>query len=219
MAKFLMAAVPVSGHVNPGIPIARRLIARGHQVVWYCGSHFRDRIIATGAQFEPFRTAPDFHEDTIKDLYGAIPTHTLLAHAKFYIRHLFYGPMAAYYNDMKMIMNRFDADLIISDDWFTGGIPFSEKKEKKWVIYGNTPLMVLSKDAPAPGTKMVPDHTIFGRNRDRITNCIVRFLFQSVGEADQRFACGGRPARHDSFFCGADYCRCRAGLEVQHRSL
>jgi UDP:flavonoid glycosyltransferase YjiC (YdhE family) len=33
--------MPVAGHVNPGLPIARALVGRGHEVVWYTGQHFR----------------------------------------------------------------------------------------------------------------------------------------------------------------------------------
>jgi|WetSurMetagenome_2_1015567.scaffolds.fasta_scaffold00022_27 MGT family glycosyltransferase len=180
MSKILMASVPTSGHVNPGLPIARRLVERGHEVVWYCGSRFGERITATGARFAPFRAATDFDDATVGHRFGPIHGRSLTAHVKFCIRHVFYGPMAAYYADMKEILKDFDADVIVSDEWFTGGIPFSEKKEKKWIIYGSTPLMVLDDDAPTPGTGMMPDSSKYGRYRDKIAKIIFRLLFRNV---------------------------------------
>lgn len=35
MSRFLFAPMPFTGHVNPGLPIARELVARGHDVRWY----------------------------------------------------------------------------------------------------------------------------------------------------------------------------------------
>ena len=44
---------PVSGHVNPGLPIARELVRRGHDVRWYSTPRFERAIVATGSPFDP----------------------------------------------------------------------------------------------------------------------------------------------------------------------
>lgn len=177
MARILFATVPLSGHVNPGIPIARRLVQLGHDVVWYCGIYYRGKIQSTGARFEPFRRAPEFHDGVVTSKFGRIPTRTLIAHSGFYIRRVFYDPMPAYYEDLQEVLKKFDADVIVSDEWFTGGIPFSEKKIKPWILYGNSPLMLITKDAPTPGAGLMPAKGHYGRNRDRIVNFIAGMLF------------------------------------------
>lgn len=177
MARILFATVPLSGHVHPGLPVARELVRMGHELTWYCGVHFREKILSTGARFEPFRKAPEFYDELITSKFGKVPTTTLLAHSSFYIRKVFYDPMPAYYEDLSGILQHFDADVIVSDEWFTGGIPFSEKKIKPWVIYGNSPLMLISPDAPTPGAGLMPAGGAFGRNRDRIVNAIATALF------------------------------------------
>jgi UDP:flavonoid glycosyltransferase YjiC (YdhE family) len=177
MARILIATVPLSGHVNPGLPIARRLVANGHEVRWYCGQHFRDTIEATGAVFEPFRRAKNFYDLSITEVFGKVPMRSLLAHSSYYIRKVFYNPMPAYYADIKDLLSSFDADVILSDEWFTGGIPFSELKTKPWIIYGNSPLMMVSGDAPPPGSGLLPAPGLYGKNRDRIVNAIARLLF------------------------------------------
>ncbi|MBE9182473.1 hypothetical protein IQ268_28390 [Oculatella sp. LEGE 06141] len=51
MARFLIATIPVVGHVSPMLPIAQTLISRGHEVWWYTGALFQERIAAIGARF------------------------------------------------------------------------------------------------------------------------------------------------------------------------
>lgn len=53
---FLIA--PMHGHVNPTLPVARELVARGHQVTYWLTAQFRDAVEATGACFQEIRTPP-----------------------------------------------------------------------------------------------------------------------------------------------------------------
>ena len=53
MARFLMMTAPYPGHLAPCIPISRKLIERGHDVVWITGREYEEKVKATGARFEP----------------------------------------------------------------------------------------------------------------------------------------------------------------------
>jgi UDP:flavonoid glycosyltransferase YjiC (YdhE family) len=44
MTRFLFATMPAAGHVGPLIPLAHELIARGHEVDWYTGDRYRDKV-------------------------------------------------------------------------------------------------------------------------------------------------------------------------------
>jgi UDP:flavonoid glycosyltransferase YjiC (YdhE family) len=59
MARILVATVPVIGHIVPILPLARELVARGHEVRWYSGRKHAARIEATGARFLSFTQARD----------------------------------------------------------------------------------------------------------------------------------------------------------------
>jgi UDP:flavonoid glycosyltransferase YjiC (YdhE family) len=59
MARFLMAATSVPGHVYPLLAVSQHLVGRGHEVVVHTGSPFRERAVATGARFVPFRREID----------------------------------------------------------------------------------------------------------------------------------------------------------------
>lgn len=65
MARFLLAAMPFTGHVIPMLAVAEALLGRGHSVRVYTGSAFRDRVEASGAVFVPWRNAPDFDENDL----------------------------------------------------------------------------------------------------------------------------------------------------------
>ncbi len=44
MARFLLSAVPFTGHVAPMRAVAAALVARGHDVRVYTGEAFRERV-------------------------------------------------------------------------------------------------------------------------------------------------------------------------------
>ncbi|MGH8001340.1 MAG: glycosyltransferase [Brasilonema sp.] len=71
MARFLIGTIAATGHVNPALPIARKLVERGHEVWWYTGIGFKDKIEATGAHHVPIRTGIDFTDiNTSSSLLG-----------------------------------------------------------------------------------------------------------------------------------------------------
>ena len=65
MARFLVTAMPFTGHVAPLSAVAAALVARGHDVRFYTGSAFRAKVEATGATFVPWTAAPDFDENDL----------------------------------------------------------------------------------------------------------------------------------------------------------
>ena len=53
--RFLLCATPAQGHAVPLLAIAGRLVADGHQVVFFTTEHYRDRVTATGASSSRWR--------------------------------------------------------------------------------------------------------------------------------------------------------------------
>lgn len=60
--RYLFAPIPVTGHVNPGLPIARELVCRGHDVRWY-STRFKRTIESIGARWVPLRKALPLDEE------------------------------------------------------------------------------------------------------------------------------------------------------------
>ena len=69
MARFLFVTLPVTGHVSPALPLAARLLERGHEVAWYCGKRFERQITGSGATFKPYRRARDIPGDRLNEYY------------------------------------------------------------------------------------------------------------------------------------------------------
>lgn len=58
MAKILMVNLPYTGHTNPTLPLAKRLVERGHQVTYINAPEWEERIEATGAAFVAYLDYP-----------------------------------------------------------------------------------------------------------------------------------------------------------------
>jgi UDP:flavonoid glycosyltransferase YjiC (YdhE family) len=157
--------------------LARALVEQGHSVRWYSGERFRDVISATGASFYPFVTAPDYDELNMRSALKDVPERNLAFQAFYYIKHVFYKPMLAYYRDLQAIDVGFDAPLVITDEWFTGAIPFAESRQKTWISYGNSPVMYISQDCPPLATNLMPAVNRFQRSRDRIAFHMQKIIF------------------------------------------
>lgn len=177
MAKILIASVPLSGHVNPAVPLAKRLIAAGHEVCWYSGKNYRLQIEGTGAKFYPFKEARDFHDSTIKKEFPKLPEKILLLHSSYYIKHVFYDNMLGQYLDLREILREFQAEILLTDEWFTGAIPYAESKKLPWVVYCNSPLFYYDDEVPFPGAGIYPRTDQYGIHRNRIVNWMTTKIF------------------------------------------
>src|SRR5437016_1299706 len=55
MAKALFLSLPLTGHINPSLPLVRELAARGDEVVYYATAPFAAKIEETRAVYRPYR--------------------------------------------------------------------------------------------------------------------------------------------------------------------
>ncbi len=54
MSKAFFFSIPFSGHVNPGVGLARELVEKGEEVIYYCTDSFREKIESSGAVFRSY---------------------------------------------------------------------------------------------------------------------------------------------------------------------
>src|SRR5688572_17487911 len=62
MIRILIATTPAAGHVTPFVPLARALVAQGHDVRWYTGAKYRPLVEASGARFVGYERARDIDD-------------------------------------------------------------------------------------------------------------------------------------------------------------
>lgn len=51
MAKIAFFCIPARGHTNPTLPVVRRLVEMGHEVIYYSFAPYREDIEAAGAKY------------------------------------------------------------------------------------------------------------------------------------------------------------------------
>ncbi len=75
MKKIAFFCIPAHGHTNPMLPIASELIKRGNEVRFYSFDEFKDKIVATGAQFVSCdKYLPEITEEEEKNLMNVNTT-------------------------------------------------------------------------------------------------------------------------------------------------
>jgi MGT family glycosyltransferase len=176
MSRFIMATMPFTGHVLPGLPIARKLIERGHEVAWYTGKKFQKKIEATGARFLPMKAAYDFDD---ADMDTAFPERSRLdglERTKFDFKHVFGDPIPGQIADMEEYLKEMPGAVLLTDTAFAGGKVLSERGVT-WAIFNITVLGVESRDTAPFGLGMLPDSSFTGRLRNRALYWAARHLF------------------------------------------
>jgi len=204
MARFLIGTIPLVGHVNPALPIARQLVERGHEVWWYTGKNFQSKVEATGARYVPMLAGFDFSDpNNIPDfLLEQRKNFKGLAQFKFDFKYFFADSAVGQVKDLTDILREFPADVLLSDVCFLGAAWVHEKGGPPWAGFGITALSVISNDTAPFGLGMPPDASMLGRVRNRCLNWVFhQGLFRDVTVyINQVRASVGLPPYQKSFF-------------------
>ncbi|HEX2808544.1 MAG TPA: glycosyltransferase [Kineosporiaceae bacterium] len=168
--RFLFATHPADGHLNPGLLIARALVARGHQVRWYTGRRYRDVIEATGAGFEPMRTAIDPADLGPDQRFPERAGLEGLDGLRFDLKHLFLDDVPDQIMDLRRILAGYPADALVVDTGFAAAGMMHELGGPPWATYGITALTVNSRDTAPFGTGLPPGRSLPMRLRNRALN-------------------------------------------------
>jgi UDP:flavonoid glycosyltransferase YjiC (YdhE family) len=204
MTRFLIGTIPLVGHVNPGLPIARELVERGHEVWWYTGKNFQSKIEATGARFVPMHAGWDFSdpENVPDSLLEKRKNLKGLAQFKFDFKYFFGDSAVGQVKDFTELLRKFPADVLLSDVCFLGAAWVHEKGGPPWATFGITALGIVSSDTAPFGLGMQPDASLFGRLRNSCLNWVFeRGLFRDVTDYINTVRANiGLPPYQKSFF-------------------
>jgi UDP:flavonoid glycosyltransferase YjiC (YdhE family) len=195
-----MCSVAAAGHVNPGVPIARELVARGHEVRWYAGRQFRDTVEATGARFEPMQAAHDPAEQTLDERFPERVGLEGLAGFKFDMKYAFLDDVPGQVDDVQRILRDFPADVVLVDTGFIGAGMLHELGGPPWATYGITALTLMSRDTAPFGSGLPPGRSWATRLRNRLmTLAFQHVVFRDVEKHHDRVRAGlGLPSTRSS---------------------
>ncbi len=195
MARLIVTTIPLTGHVQPMLPIASELAARGHELVWITGAKFAQRVRATGAEFVAMSN--DWDDADLERAFPALAGTRGLPRVKLQLREMFIAPMATQLADLEAQTR---PDAVLSDSAHLGAGLFAEKHHVPWIELGISALMLPSQDTNPFGSAQPPDRG--GPGMHRFLNWLIfRVLFGSVNRAYRRARiAAGLPAGDQMYF-------------------
>jgi UDP:flavonoid glycosyltransferase YjiC (YdhE family) len=166
MARILVTSMPFAGHVGPLAAVSAELVRRGHHVVGYCGAKYRDRFVATGADWLPWTRAQDFDDTRLAATFPKVGDGKGMRGALANSKYVLLGTATGQAEDIIAASRRGRFDLIVGDQLAYGGLLAGEVLGTPWVSVAVTPLALMSRDLPPPGTGLDPGAGRAGRLRD-----------------------------------------------------
>lgn len=188
MTRVLITTVPAAGHVRPTAPIARQLVASGHEVIWYGGRRFRPMIERTGARFIPItadlRFDPD--GDALESTDGDRSADGIRG-LQAVVDDIFVASIPAYAADLEPHFDAVAPDVVLTDHTFMASALLARRRDIPTVVFALGPLAVSSIDTAPFGTGLAPSSSAPGRLRNRLLALLVqRVLLRRAQSAARR---------------------------------
>jgi UDP:flavonoid glycosyltransferase YjiC (YdhE family) len=196
MAKFLVATMPVPGHIAPIAPVVRQLVQNGNEVVWYGSTFFKDKIESTGARFYPVKSTLDYGDSDYNRHFPGRAGLKGLNQIKFDFKHAFIDPIEGYMKDLKEILATFHADVLMGDPAVVAILMLGEQRKLPWVVFNISVLGIPSVDLAPFGLGILPDYSALGKLRNRVLEWVgTKLVFSDVQKHyDQAAARNGWPS-------------------------
>lgn len=154
-SRILFATTPADGHTVPALPIARILVERGHDVRWYAGRKYADRIEAIGAEYVPM-SDHDFSVVGLDDFFPERATLSGFAKLKFDMAVAFSRPARTHLADLTSVLREEPADLLVGDTGFIAGPMITELDGPPFAAFGISVIGFPSRDVPPFGSGLRP---------------------------------------------------------------
>lgn len=182
MTRFLFATMPAAGHVGPLIPLAHELIARGHEVGWYTGERYRDKVEASGATFFGQVHAMDVDVARLDDDFPVRATKQGAGKFIYDMREIFIKQVPGQVADLEDHVGEFAPDLLVVEPSLgAAALVIDQRHGLPWATCGISALAFPSVDTAPFGFGLRPPTSALGRLRNRaIGKLIDATLFRPV---------------------------------------
>jgi MGT family glycosyltransferase len=182
MNRVLLATMPAAGHVGPLVPLARELVRRGHEVAWYTGETYRDKVEATGAAFHPHVHAPD---RDVAQMDAQFPQRAKLkgiAKFKFDIREVFIAAVPGQVADLEALLDEVRPDVIVAEPGMAAAATVIEHRHGiPWATCGISAFAMKSRDTAPFGLGLKPAATPLGHGRNLALHALVdRTVYRDI---------------------------------------
>lgn len=183
MAKILFATMPITGHVNPGLPIARQLVADGHEVKWYTGAKFKKAVEATGAGHIASSGALSFDDSDIDAAFPDRKKYKAMEQLKYDLKRIFTDHIPESAAELQEILKSFPASAIVVDTAFGTGPLLAQLGGPPCIAFGITAFPLPSDEVAPFGLGLLPDASVSGKIRNMfLIQMANKVLFKDVIE-------------------------------------
>lgn len=87
MAKIAYVGLPAHGHTNPTVPVMKELVARGHEVLYYNGESFREKVAPAGVNFRALPEPLPSEREVAEALHELINASLLISAMSRHLTH------------------------------------------------------------------------------------------------------------------------------------
>lgn len=180
MARFLLSAMPFSGHVVPMCAVAAALVERGHDIRFYTGAAFRERVEASGAVLVPWRAAPDFDENALSATFPRLIGKKGIRQVLVNVQDVFIDTAPGQVADLQAEWARMPWDATAGDDLSVGAALHAELTRNPWGTVSVLPLNIIGRHGPPSGMGLAPGRNPATKLRDAALRAAVPLLSRPV---------------------------------------
>lgn len=183
MSHYLIASVPIHGHVSPLLAVAEGLVERGHHVRFLTGARFAQVVAKTGSEFVALPADADYDDRLLGGVNEDRPGG--IAGLRHDVTETFLAPARAQYEALSALVGPDEpsADAVIVDSAFVGAMLLAAHPvgtRPPVVVAGVLPLTLSSSAVPPFGLGLQPWVGPFTRPFNRFRNTLFRTLVEKV---------------------------------------
>ena len=175
--KILLANMPFDGHFNPLVCVASSLKQAGHDVRWFTGSYYKEKVEQLSIPYYPFKKTVDYNQFNVDEVFPErLRYRNQIKRLNWDLQHIFIRRAPELFEDIQEINNVFPFDVLIADVMFTCMPLVKALLKKPALAIGVVPIIETSKDLPPAGLGMTPSYGFFGQ----LKQAFLRFLTDKV---------------------------------------
>jgi UDP:flavonoid glycosyltransferase YjiC (YdhE family) len=161
--KILFATMPFDGHFNPLTGVATHLKASGHDVRWYAGPSYAEKLARLEIPHFPFQRATEINQQNIGELFPERASLRGPALIRFETNHIFISNAEKHFEDVQEIDASFPFEILFCDAAFYAMKLIKEVLGKRVCAFGVAPSLETSKDVPPNFVGLKPARNGIGR--------------------------------------------------------
>jgi MGT family glycosyltransferase len=187
MSRFLFATVPVPAHSRNPLPVAARLVARGHEVLWFASRRFHDGIAAVGATPVPYGATRDYDGERLLEEFPELARRRGPRAIGWAYAELFVGDAPNRVADLAPVLAAQPVDAVLCDSLSYGVKLLAESLGVPAATFGDGPLARAHGTTPAFGPGLMPMRGPVSRLRNHaVREATRRWVFARAQERRDR---------------------------------